>query len=266
MSARTVSFVFSLAVAALIATSTLAFEQLDPPRRWFPDVPNRTITVDDDGLVGVEDGGGVTEAVAAVEAWDAEATATMILNPTQGVVSGITLGDTTSKLAFFDPFFPPACARTCLAATFTGFFDEGSTALCDDTLVAEITDSDIIFNDNPGFGPFSFGYTSETEDPGGTGCNNEFYVEAITTHEVGHFIGLDHEDSVDALMNSAIPVCENKTLTSDDVAGRDSLYVCSVFTICDGGVCGRAKGDDCIVDNQCTSGRCKGRLGFKTCK
>lgn len=270
MSARTVSLVFGLAVAALISTTTLAFEQLDPPRRWFGEFPDRTLTVDQGGLVDVTGGGGATEAVGAVEAWDdipADDT-TSILDAVSGDASGIALGDSFSHLAFSDPL--GVCVRTCLAVTFTGFFNEGSTALCDDTLVAEITDSDIFFNPTPGFGPFSFGWTSATEDPNPeTDCDLEFYIEAVTTHELGHFIGLDHEDSrgVDALMNSGVAVCDNKTLTQDDVDGRDSLYVCTVFTICDGtSTCGFPKGQACTADNLCASGRCKGRSGAMTCK
>lgn len=69
MNARVISIAFSLTIAALISTPTLAFEQLDPPRRWFPGDLPRPVTIDDGGLAGVV-GSGVNEAVTAVDAWD----------------------------------------------------------------------------------------------------------------------------------------------------------------------------------------------------
>ncbi len=94
----------------LLSSPAGAFELLDPPRRWFADDLPRTVVVDNGGLAEITDGdGGVTAALAAVEAWNS--------------------------------------------------------------------------------GPVAH-WTSEFEDPGGVGCAGEIYVEAVTTHELGHLIGL----------------------------------------------------------------------------
>jgi len=81
-----------------------------------------------------------------------------------------------------------------------------------------LLDSDIIVWD----GTFTF-YT------GTSGCgsvSNSAYLEDVTTHELGHALGLNHSTYTDATMYPSYGFCsqEMRTLAPDDVAAIQSLY------------------------------------------
>jgi hypothetical protein len=61
----------------------------------------------------------------------------------------------------------------------------------------------------------------------GTPAADQFDWWSVATHEMGHCLGLDHEDSINPppVMRSALPIgTVMRQLTPDDVAGRDSIY------------------------------------------
>ena len=208
------------------------------------------------------------------------------------------LDDGTSHLVFDDPF--KICNGSCLAATTIGFFDDAEKKLCDGLVVVEITDSDVFFNTKTDF--HSAGDPPCTSFPPGSW---EFSLEAVTTHEIGHLIGLAHSGNGEALMAPSIGPCDNKVLHADDIASRDELYDCDSFTVCagsetsctddvdndcngltdcaesvcsseedclpdDGDGCvnagGLPAGAECSSDSVCCSDKCKGRTGSKSCK
>lgn len=74
-----------------------------------------------------------------------------------------------------------------------------------------ITNVDIVFNDNETWdiydGPLRFGF-------------KEF--ERVALHELGHALGLNHEPSKSAIMQSLVGPLN--TLTSDDIAGANAIY------------------------------------------
>jgi hypothetical protein len=247
---------FGTAACALLAAitfeSAMAFQLLDPPRRWFPSNGEpRVVLVDTGGLVGVNDSDkGVSAAIGAAEAWnDPSGAKALSVIDAQGMDNtNVILGDNISEMVFADPF--GVCERTCLAATFTGYYDTNQTATCDGFAVVKIEDADIVFNEDPGFGPFRIGWTSVGEVTGGDGCSNETYIETVTSHEVGHLIGLAHEDQGVALMNPSVGSCDNKAILTDDIAGRDKLYDCT-FNSGGSGSCG-----DGICDSDETAAVC----------
>jgi hypothetical protein len=62
---------------------------------------------------------------------------------------------------------------------------------------------------------------SENYSPTGAGAPTSFFLLAL--HEIGHALGLNHEDDVPAVMNAILN--ESLTgLTSDDIAGVQALY------------------------------------------
>ena len=146
-----------------------------------------------------------------------------------------------SYLVFDDPF--KICKGNCLAATTTGFFDDSSKMLCGTKVMVEITDSDVFFNTNTDF------WSSDELD----GCTPfppgswEFSLEAVTTHEVGHLIGLGHSGLAEALMAPSIASCDAKELDIDDKMGRDALYACTLS------LCAAIETDFCEddIDNDC---------------
>ena len=215
----------------------------------------RLVLVDDAGMPSVV-GGGVTEAVGAAEAWNGYAAGTVVnaqatANPT------LSLGDGISTLVFNDPF--KVCNGGCLAATFTGFFNGDVSGTCGSTggdlSVVQVFDSDIIFNEDPK-GPWN-GWTIEGELGG---CSLEFFLETVTTHEVGHLLGLGHSGEPAAVMYASVASCVNKGLDADDIAGLNRLYDCGtcdpIVEVCTGGV-----DEDCDTLTDSADPECPGGGG-----
>lgn len=255
MKARMTARVFAGLVASLLVSSAaFSYVLLNPPRKWFS--TPRLVHVDDGGLTSVvapDTDGGLTAALGAVTAWNtAPGGATLSVTAGTPTTTNISLGDGRSNMVFGDPI--GVCSGSCIAATFTGYYNSGQTGSCDALNVVAITDSDVVFN-------LAYNYTTLAEDPPGSGtCSGEIYLEAVTTHEIGHLIGLGHSANGSALMAPTLSYCVNKPLHTDDTAGRDALYDCS-----GGGGCLSA-GQSCTTGGECCSGNCKGKPGRKTCK
>jgi hypothetical protein len=61
----------------------------------------------------------------------------------------------------------------------------------------------------------------------GTPPGDQFDWWSVATHEMGHCLGLDHEDSINPppVMQTALPIgTVMRQLTPDDMAGRDAIY------------------------------------------
>lgn len=247
------------AVLCLVATTASAFVLLDPPRTWDC-APN--IIVDDRGQSSITDSdGGVSATVAAItsnQAWNGAGSGTL-LSAEAGSMANYSLGDGIPMLNFQDPI--NACKGNCLAATFTGFFEERGDG------TVRIFDADIVTNGR-------FDWTTEAESDG---CSSEFFMEGVQVHEVGHVLGLGHTDVDGATMFPSVSSCDNSpaTIEQDDADGIQALYgnglSCSGNPGGDpgdpGGGCDLGqKGDSCSSDGDCCSGKCRGPAGGMTCK
>lgn len=244
----------SLALVAglLVASGLTAFVLLDPPRTWDS---TAQYVIDQNGSASVTDSdGGVSAVVNAInsnQAWNGAGSGTVI-NAQAGDASGITLGDGIPMLRFDDPFH--VCTGNCLAATFTGFFEDRSDG------TTRITDADIVTNTR-------FDFTTESEPDG---CSSEFFIEGIQVHETGHGLGLGHTDVSGATMFPSVSSCNNgpATIEQDDADGINALYSGDGGTGGGGGGgCSLGqKGDPCSSDADCCSNKCRGPSGGKTCK
>ncbi|MFT4702583.1 MAG: hypothetical protein ACI81R_000268 [Bradymonadia bacterium] len=78
-------------------------------------------------------------------------------------------------------------------------------------------------------------------DEGGTD------LQTVATHEVGHWLGLDHSSVPQATMGFEYAGREQRILHADDVAGVDALYPPD---------CPCARDEDCLSGEICEAGEC----------
>lgn len=242
----------ALVAGLLVATGLTAYVLLDPPRTWDS---TANYVVDQNGSDSVTDGdGGVSAVVNAInsnQSWNGAGSGTVI-NASAGNTNNFTLGDGIPMLRFDDPV--RVCNGSCLAATFTGYYEQRSDGTW------RIFDADIVTNSR-----YDFTTTSEPD-----GCSSEFYIEGIQVHEAGHGLGLGHTDVAGATMYPSVSSCDNgpATIEQDDADGLNALYSG------DGGGGGGGGGscdlgqvgDPCTSDADCCSSKCRGPSGRKTCK
>ncbi|MDY7094028.1 MAG: matrixin family metalloprotease [Acidobacteriota bacterium] len=238
-------------VALMVASSASAYVLLSPARTW-DSAP--TYIVDNGGLSSVNDSdGGVSATVQAItsnQAWNGAGSGNVV-GATSGNTNNLTLGDGTPMLVFDDPI--NVCNGNCLAATFTGYYSQRNDG------TYRIDDADIVTNT-------SYSWTSQNEDPNGSGCSSEFYIEGVMVHEIGHGLGLGHTNVNGATMYPSVSSCNNgpASIENDDADGIDALYGGGGPG---GGSCTLGqKGDSCSVDGDCCSNKCRGPSGRKTCK
>jgi len=104
----------------------------------------------------------------------------------------------------------------CFVCTSDSFDDDGTLAITIITTQNDgtVLDADILFN------------PSRTWSTGGAGGVD---IQTIATHEIGHFLGLDHSPVVRAVMYPFAPP-SLVTLGYDDVAGLSATYPGGSFT------------------------------------
>ena len=198
----------TLTVLGCLAASSLFAYVLLSPRRTWDSPPN--LIVDSRGLSSITDGDlgrtRIRNAIVSTSAWNGAGTGTRI-NATVGSVSGWTLGDGRPMLNFSDPI--SACTGSCLAATFTGYYQSRGNG------TYRITDADMVTNR-----AFDFTPTGEAS------CSGEIYAEGVFVHEAGHLLGLGHSGVAGATMYPSVSNCNNgpATIETDDRNGINDLY------------------------------------------
>ena len=247
------------AAVLMVASSASAYVLLSPARTWDC-APN--IIVDNRGESSITDGdGGVAATVSALtsnQAWNGAVSGTL-LSASAGSVASYTLGDGIPMLNFADPI--NACKGSCLAATFTGYYDQRNDGSY------RIFDADIVTNGR-------YSWTSQAEPDG---CSSEFYIEGVEVHEVGHLLGLGHTNTTGATMYPSVSSCNNgpASIENDDVQGIRALYGSGGLSCSgnpggdpgNGGGCDLGQpGDACDANSDCCSGNCKGKPGARSCK
>ncbi|HKI06435.1 MAG TPA: matrixin family metalloprotease [Thermoanaerobaculia bacterium] len=174
-------------------------------------------TVDQTGIPTITDSdGGVSNVIAAIssasDAWNGAGSA-RILSAHKGSTAGFTLGDGVPMIKFGDPL--GACLGNCLAATYIVYISQRSPGA--DSW--QVDDADIVTN-------LAYNWTSQEEDPNGSGCSGEYYIEGVMVHEIGHALGLHHSSAAGATMLPSVSSCDNSpaTTSADDRNGIRALY------------------------------------------
>ena len=191
------SVLISTIILCASADPVMAYVLLSPRRRWA--TPPVTVRVYSTGNSTITDGsGGVNATVSAIRAWGIISSSTTSSAAVRGSAPATIMLNTNGGI----------CSSSCLAATLTGYYISQSG---DD----RIYDADVYTNQ-------AYQYYSSGE----SGCSNEFDINSIMTHEVGHVIGIGHSNVSGATMYPSISACNTapRSLASDDIAARDDLY------------------------------------------
>lgn len=202
---KTSRILAGFALGALVVSSASAYVLLSPNRTW-DNPPN--VIVDNRGQSSITDGdGGASRTASAITTWNSAGSGTM-LTASVGSVGSWSLGDGQPMLNFRDP--QRACKGSCLAATFTGFYNQRADG------TYRIYDADIVTNTR-------YAWTSLGEPDG---CSSEFYIEGVMVHEVGHLLGLGHSNVSGSTMYPSVSSCNNgpASIENDDKNAINALY------------------------------------------
>jgi hypothetical protein len=166
--------------------------------------------------LGLPSSSNASEFVAvqrAFDTWQNIPTSTIAFSY-QGTTDIVNAGnDGTNIISFRDNDYP---------------FSSGTIAVTVSTYSAQsFLDADIVFNPVLSFST--------------SGKDDAFDIQSIATHEIGHFLGLDHTAIVSATMNpsGAKGSVHPRFLKSDDIIAASSLYPTASFTSTTGGFSGR---------------------------
>jgi len=195
---KQIAFAFAALIVVASSSPVMAYTLLSPKRRWK--TTPVTVRVNTAGNPSVTDSdGGVTAVVGAIKTWNIISASSTSSTAVRGSAPAIIMLNTNGNV----------CTGSCLAATLTGYYhQEGSSYFIDD--------ADIYTNQR-------WDLTSSREPDG---CSGEYDLDGIMVHEVGHVIGLGHSSVEGATMYPSVSACnfENRSLSSDDTAGRKALY------------------------------------------
>lgn len=219
--------ILALLLLASSATALSAYSLYSPNRTW-ENTP--WYWIDNRGISTIADGdGGVTRTVNAINslnAWDGAGGGRVVFAHSANLAAGgFSHTDRLPMLNFTDPF-GECTDPSYIACTLYTYYQQRSDGTW------RITDADIVTNISSSL----FTFTSEGEDPGGSGCSSEIYVEGVMVHEIGHGLGIAHNTSLTtATMYPTNNYCDNSwsTTESDDENAVLALYGSAPCTSCE---------------------------------
>jgi hypothetical protein len=138
-----------------------------------------------------------TAVAPALDSWN-QTIGKMQFGRVMNSTAGVSSGDRVNSMAFASTVFGHSFGSSTLAVTYYSY--SGSTLL----------EADILFN------------TAQPWDSYRGSLRSAYDVQRVALHELGHALGLGHSTLSDAIMYPYISSLY--TLSSDDIAGAQSLY------------------------------------------
>lgn len=176
-----------------------AYKLMGP--RWAPSSLPIAWQIDPQGSADISDGSDVLEVKRAAQAWaDVSCTTVAFAQPANLTGPRKSASDRLNKVFWVEDRWNHGSAT--LGVTLTAY--SGSA----------LFDADIEFN----------GVHYAWQTGRGAYCSGCTDVYSIALHELGHFLGLDHSTSSDAIMFASYPGSPKQALTNDDNAGICALY------------------------------------------
>ena len=191
------SALITLIVVGAFAEPAFGYVLLSPRRRWASTpVSVRTYYIGNNTIADSDKG--VTAVVGAIKAWGIISSSSTTASARRGYAPATIMLNSNGGL----------CSGNCLAATLTGYYVSQSG---DD----RIYDADVYTNTSIAF------YSSRE-----TSCSNEYDIDGVMVHEVGHVIGIGHSNVSGATMYPSVSACNTgpRSLATDDFNARNDLY------------------------------------------
>ncbi len=222
----------AIGTGSAIGFIPISFNENTAPFFWFEaSFQDIDFVINADGSDDISDDSEEAAIRLAFQEWeDVPGAFISFVEDTSAGARAIKRTNTADHVVFFDE------------NNSSGFFNGNSSVIAVTPLLADIAtgriqDADIIFNGDDQ--SFSVDQTSGTFD-----------VQAIATHEIGHFIGLDHEPSLRATLFQAAGATQihARSLSTDDETGVAVTYPENAFIFGTGSISGNVvDGNDAPV-------------------